>query len=71
MDEKLNKITIDFLEMLNGMNLEDIEQIKAEWLNELADKKSKFKDYESAKCRLPRLLTQQGLTTIERVDDAG
>lgn len=22
-------------------------------------------------CRLPRLLTQQGLTTIERVDDAG
>lgn len=23
------------------------------------------------KCRLPRLLTQQGLTTIERVDDAG
>ena len=49
MDEKLNKITIDFLEMLNGMNLEDIEQIKAEWLNELADKKSKFKDYESAK----------------------
>ena len=24
-----------------------------------------------AKCRLPRLLTQQGLTTIERVDDAG
>ena len=29
MDEKLNKITIDFLEMLNGMNLEDIEQIKA------------------------------------------
>lgn len=49
MDEKLDKITIDFLEMLNGMNLEDIEQIKAEWLNELADKKSKFKDYESAK----------------------
>lgn len=49
MDEKLNKITIDFLEMLNGINLEDIEQIKAEWLNELADKKSKFKDYESAK----------------------
>lgn len=46
MDEKLKKITIDFLEMLNGMNLEDIEQIKAEWLNELADKKSKFKDYE-------------------------
>ena len=27
------------------------------------------KDQE--KCRLPRLLTQQGLTTIERVDDAG
>ena len=28
---------------------------------------------ESSKvyCRLPRLLTQQGLTTIERVDDAG
>ncbi len=26
------------------------------------------KGYE---CRLPRLLTQQGLTTIERVDDAG
>ena len=24
-----------------------------------------------SKCRLPRLLTQQGLTTIERVDDAG
>lgn len=24
-----------------------------------------------AMCRLPRLLTQQGLTTIERVDDAG
>lgn len=24
-----------------------------------------------ADCRLPRLLTQQGLTTIERVDDAG
>ena len=24
-----------------------------------------------AACRLPRLLTQQGLTTIERVDDAG
>ena len=23
------------------------------------------------RCRLPRLLTQQGLTTIERVDDAG
>ncbi len=30
MDEKLDKITIDFLEMLNGMNLEDIEQIKVE-----------------------------------------
>ena len=26
---------------------------------------------ESYECRLPRLLTQQGLTTIERVDDAG
>lgn len=25
----------------------------------------------NAECRLPRLLTQQGLTTIERVDDAG
>lgn len=24
-----------------------------------------------SECRLPRLLTQQGLTTIERVDDAG
>ena len=23
------------------------------------------------KCRLPRLLTQQGLTTIERVNNAG
>ena len=58
MDEKLNKITIDFLEMLNGMNLEDIEQIKAEWLNELADKKCKFKDYESAKnYRLPAYMT--------------
>ena len=27
--------------------------------------------WKSKKCRLPRLLTQQGLTTIERVDDAG
>lgn len=26
---------------------------------------------EQYNCRLPRLLTQQGLTTIERVDDAG
>ena len=26
---------------------------------------------EIKNCRLPRLLTQQGLTTIERVDDAG
>lgn len=26
---------------------------------------------ENQNCRLPRLLTQQGLTTIERVDDAG
>lgn len=26
---------------------------------------------DEIKCRLPRLLTQQGLTTIERVDDAG
>ena len=25
----------------------------------------------SKKCRLPRLLTQQGLTTIERVNNAG
>ena len=27
--------------------------------------------YINPNCRLPRLLTQQGLTTIERVDDAG
>lgn len=27
--------------------------------------------YNLPDCRLPRLLTQQGLTTIERVDDAG
>ena len=27
MDEKLNKMTIDFLEMLNGMNLEDIGRV--------------------------------------------
>ena len=27
--------------------------------------------YIEQPCRLPRLLTQQGLTTIERVDDAG
>lgn len=26
---------------------------------------------QKCECRLPRLLTQQGLTTIERVDDAG
>lgn len=26
---------------------------------------------DRSNCRLPRLLTQQGLTTIERVDDAG
>ena len=31
----------------------------------------KKKEKERAECRLPRLLTQQGLTTIERVDDAG
>jgi hypothetical protein len=31
----------------------------------------KFKLLPSTSCRLPRLLTQQGLTTIERVDDAG
>ena len=24
-----------------------------------------------AQCRLPKLLTQKGVTTIERVDDAG
>lgn len=29
------------------------------------------KIYKNQNCRLPRLLTQQGLTTIERVDDAG
>lgn len=31
---------------------------------------TKFSDWGNL-CRLPRLLTQQGLTTIERVDDAG
>ncbi len=30
-----------------------------------------FKYFSMPECRLPRLLTQQGLTTIERVDDAG
>lgn len=32
------------------------------------DNKQNKKEHD---CRLPRLLTQQGLTTIERVDDAG
>ena len=31
----------------------------------------RLEDETMAICRLPRLLTQQGLTTIERVDDAG
>lgn len=30
-----------------------------------------FQSFYDHICRLPRLLTQQGLTTIERVDDAG
>lgn len=40
-----------------------------EFLEELEARKK----YHGTKayCRLPRLLTQQGLTTIERVDDAG
>ena len=37
----------------------------AEWKWRLKDKD------DHVICRLPRLLTQQGLTTIERVDDAG
>ena len=58
-----------------------------EFLTEYRASKAGYSDYQSAVvkweqqtgnkaesdslCRLPRLLTQQGLTTIERVDDAG
>lgn len=33
--------------------------------------KGSMTSMQAGNCRLPRLLTQQGLTTIERVDDAG
>lgn len=43
--------------------------------DEYMENRGKYKDRIDTEldiyCRLPRLLTQQGLTTIERVDDAG
>ena len=44
-------------------------RIDAIYARQSVDKKDSI-SIES-QCRLPRLLTQQGLTTIERVDDAG
>lgn len=46
------------------------EKVVVEFINDMKQERKSDKFYIHF-CRLPRLLTQQGLTTIERVDDAG
>lgn len=84
--EELAKIIdqmLDFEETTKAlMILEEKDSQKALELGKDIIKNNKGDDYlqatvwnvfffDNQKCRLPRLLTQQGLTTIERVDDAG
>ena len=75
---KLNKGKIEYIEQLAKLSyfnveLDDIDELieALEALNTIT--KIFYEDFENENnnCRLPRLLTQQGLTTIERVDDAG
>lgn len=48
MNEKLDKMTEEFLLELDGIAPKEIEQIKIEWLKELTERKSELKDFESA-----------------------
>nr|DAN03128.1 MAG TPA: hypothetical protein [Caudoviricetes sp.] len=48
MNEKLDKMTKEFLLKLDGFVPKEIEQIKIEWLKELTERKSELKDFESA-----------------------
>lgn len=57
-------------EQFNAEIEKGMEDIKAGRVYSADEVEAEMKQ-EFGICRLPRLLTQQGLTTIERVDDAG
>ena len=67
-EEEIINICIDLYDKAAEENkLDDLEIIRS-IVNRLGENEYPAVD---SRCRLPRLLTQQGLTTIERVDDAG
>ena len=76
--KNVNPSEVDHINVFDGntgtgftiTDSEDIEYIVAN-IQGISMKRDGISLGRMGYCRLPRLLTQQGLTTIERVDDAG